>query len=121
MIGMENKISISDRMKYAEMSRVQSKKRDTKIERIRLRALPILKRHGVVRAGIFGSFVRGEEKRSSDIDMLIKFGGRKSLLDLVSVEMELEGVLKRKVDLLTYNSLNPLLKNRILGEEVKIL
>ncbi len=89
-------------------------KRETKI------IIPILKRYGVVKAGLFGSFVRGEARKSSDIDILIQFKGRKSLLDLVGLKLELEGRLKRKVDVLTYNSIHPLLKDRILKEEVRI-
>ena len=83
--------------------------------------VPMLKRNGVVKAGLFGSFVRGEAKKKSDVDILIKFKGRKSLLDLIGLKLELEEKLRRKVDLLTYNSIHPLLKKRILGEEVRIL
>ena len=90
------------------------------IEGIKFKIKPILKKHDVIKAGIFGSFARGEEKKTSDVDILIKFKGRKSLLDLSKLEMELEKVLKRKVEVLTYNSINPLLKDRILKEEVAI-
>ncbi|MBL7170122.1 MAG: nucleotidyltransferase family protein [Candidatus Aenigmarchaeota archaeon] len=91
------------------------------IEKLRKKIIPILKRYGVVKAGLFGSFVRGEATRKSDIDILIQFRGRKSLLDLVGLEIELEKKLKRKADVLTYNSIHPLLKDRILDEEVRIL
>ena len=83
--------------------------------------VPVLKRNNVVKAGIFGSFARGEAKKKSDIDILIKFKGRKSLFDLAGLEIELEGKTGKKVDLLTYNSIHPLLKERILKEEVHIL
>ena len=83
--------------------------------------VPVLKRNDVVKAGIFGSFARGEAKKKSDIDILIKFKGRKSLFDLAGLEIELEGKTGKKVDLLTYNSIHPLLKERILKEEVHIL
>jgi len=79
--------------------------------------IPILKRYGVKKAAIFGSFVSGEAKKSSDIDILVKFKGEKSLLDLVGLQLELEETLKRKVDVLTYNSLHPLLKDIILNEQ----
>jgi len=92
------------------------------IERIRLKALPILKKHGVVRAGIFGSYATGENKKNSDVDMLIEVRGRKfSLFDLVGLELELKKTLKKKVDLLTYNGIHPLLKDKILNEEIKII
>ena len=83
--------------------------------------MPILKKNNVIKAGIFGSFVRGDYNKKSDIDILIKFKGRKSLFDLAGLEIELEKKLKKKVDVLTYNSIHPLLKERILKEEVKIM
>ena len=54
-----------------------------------------------------------------DIDMLVEFNG--SLLTLVGIEMELKEKLRKKVDLLTYNGINHLLKERILKEEIRIL
>ena len=91
------------------------------IMNLKKKIIPILKRNNVVKAGIFGSFARGEAKKSSDIDILIEVKAKKfSLLDLIRLEMELEKKLKRKVDLLTYKSIHPLLKNRILSEEVRI-
>ena len=56
-----------------------------------------------------------------DIDILREFKGTKSLIDLARLKIELEDVLKCKVDVLTYNSLHPLLKSQILEEQVKIL
>jgi uncharacterized protein len=83
--------------------------------------LPILARNDVVRAGIFGSFLRGQLKKKSDIDILVKFKGRKSLLDLVGLKLRLEEKLKRKVDLVEYSVIHPLLKSRISAEEARIL
>jgi len=83
--------------------------------------IPVLKRYEVKRASVFGSFVRGEEKEDSDIDILVEFEGEKSLFDLAGLKIELEEVLKRKVDVLTYNSLHPLLKDRIMAEQREIL
>jgi predicted nucleotidyltransferase len=81
----------------------------------------ILKRHGVCRAAFFGSFATGEAKKDSDIDILIEFRGGKSLLDLVALKIELEEVLGRKVDVLTYSSLSPLIKDEVLKTQVKII
>ncbi|MBU2561758.1 MAG: nucleotidyltransferase family protein [Nanoarchaeota archaeon] len=91
------------------------------IEQIRKMVLPILRRNGVAKAAIFGSHATGMATPSSDVDMLVSFRGRKSLLDLAGVELELEKVLGRKVDLLTYKSLHPLLRERVMKEEVRIL
>ncbi len=87
------------------------------IEELREKILPILQRYDVAKAAVFGSFVRGEMKEGSDIDLLVEFEGEKSLLDLAGLKIELEDLLGRKVDVLTYNSLHPLLKNKILEEE----
>lgn len=93
----------------------------THIKEMKDKIVPVLKRHDVARAAIFGSFVRGEMRKDSDIDILVEFIGRKSLLDLAGLKIELEELLKRKVDVLTYNSLHPLLKDRILHEQKVIL
>lgn len=95
--------------------------KEKNIEKLTKKIIPILKRHDVVKAGIFGSIVRGESTRKSDIDILIRFKGRKSLLDLAGLEIELEKKLKRKADVLTYDSIHPLLRERILREEVRIM
>jgi len=92
-----------------------------RIEGIRNKILPILRRYDVVRAAIFGSFIRGEMREDSDIDILVEFKGEKSLLDLAGLKIELEELLGKKVDVLTYNSLHPLLKDKILSEQEIIL
>jgi len=56
---------------------------------------------------VFCSYVRGEEKARSDIDILVEFSGRKSLLELVRIERELSEILRIKVDLLTEKSISP--------------
>jgi len=91
------------------------------LEGLRDRIILILQRNDVKRAAVFGSFVRGEQKEGSDIDILVEFKGEKSLLDLAGLKIELEEALNRKVDVLTYNSLHPLLKDRILREQKVIL
>jgi len=87
------------------------------IQNISAKIIPTLKRQGVTKAALFGSVVRGEAKKKSDVDILIDFGERKSLLDLVRLQFVLEDKLGRKVDLLTYNSIQPLLKEIILREQ----
>ncbi len=83
--------------------------------------VPILKKNDVVQAGIFGSYAHGKQKKKSDVDILIQYNKSKSLFDLVRLEAELEKKLKKKVDLLTYKSIHPLIKERVLNEEVRIL
>jgi len=57
------------------------------LEEVRRRILPILKRYGIRRASVFGSFARGEERDDSDIDILVEFEEGKSLLDLAGLKM----------------------------------
>lgn len=64
--------------------------------------------------GVFGSFARGENKKGSDLDILIKFKEPISLLKLVQIEQELNDKLGIPIDLVTENSLkNPRLKEYI--------
>ena len=91
------------------------------LEGLKDKIIPVLERYEVKKAAFFGSFVRGEQKEDSDIDILVEFKGNKSLLDLAGLKIELEETLQRKVDVLTYNSLHPLLKDRILREQKVIL
>jgi len=69
----------------------------------------ICRKNDIVFMAIFGSFVRGEQKRKSDIDIAIEFerNSEKSLLDLVKIENELRKIFRRKVDLVIFSSLNP--------------
>ncbi len=71
----------------------------------------------MLKAALFGSFARNEGGKNSDIDLLVKLGKNKTLLDLVTLKLELKSKLRVKVDLLTYDSINPLLKSRILKEQ----
>lgn len=95
--------------------------KDKKLQEIAKIVIPILKKNGVKKAGIFGSYARGEAKKRSDVDLLIQFKERKSYFDLISLEEELYKKLKKKVDLITYKSIHPYLKNYILKDEVRIL
>lgn len=89
------------------------------VEELKKQIVPILRKYKIKKAGIFGSYARGDYKKNSDIDVLIEFNG--SLLTLVRIERELKDILGTKVDLLTYKGLSPLLKRRILKEEIRVL
>ena len=92
------------------------------IEEVKEKTIPILKRYDVAKAGIFGSLVKGEPDRESDIDILVEIDNDDmSLLDFVGLKLELEEALGRKVDLVEYSTIKPLLRERILSQEVGIL
>jgi predicted nucleotidyltransferase len=69
----------------------------------------ICKRNDIIFMAIFGSFVRGEQKKTSDIDIAIEFDKNKakSLFDLVRIENELTRLFKKKADLGVFSSLSP--------------
>lgn len=90
------------------------------IQEIKPKITPLLKRAGVIRSAIFGSFAKGTGDEKSDIDILVEFKAGKTLLDLIALKAELENALAQQVDLLTYKSLSPFLKDKILQEQVSI-
>lgn len=67
--------------------------------------------------GIFGSYARKEQGIESDLDILVSFSDRKSLLDLVRIERELSELIGVRVDLLTEDSVSPLIRSKIKQEE----
>lgn len=87
------------------------------VEKITATILPILRRYGVTRAGLFGSLVRDEMHEDSDIDLLVEISADLSLLDMVGLKLEIEAALNRKVDLVEYCTLKPRLRERILSEQ----
>lgn len=78
--------------------------------------IEICRQNDVAKIGIFGSVARGEATDQSDIDLLVYFSKRKSLLALVALERQLTIALGRKVDLLTEASISPYLRSRILSQ-----
>ena len=90
------------------------------VQQIAKVAVPILKRNGIKKAGIFGSYARGEAKKKSDIDMLVQ-PAKGMGFKFAGLEIELSEKLHKKVDLVSYGGLSPYLKEKILGQEVRIL
>jgi len=91
------------------------------LEAIQEEIIPILKENGVKRASLFGSTVRDTREKDSDLDVLVELEEGSSLFDLIRLKNELEKKLGMDVDLVTYNSLNPLLEEKILREKQDIL
>ena len=88
---------------------------------IKKQIIPILKKEGVTRAAIFGSFARGEQTQKSDIDILVELPDHATLIDLAGLKLDLEDVLKKKVDVVEYAGLKPRIKDSILQQQVQIL
>lgn len=75
--------------------------------------IEICRQNDVAMIGVFGSTARGEAMDESDIDLLVEFSKRKSLLKLVALERQLSAALGKKVDLLTEAAISPYLRDRI--------
>lgn len=88
------------------------------ISELKLQIIPILKKSGVKKSSIFGSFARGDQKADSDVDVLVEMPSNANLLDLVQLKFDLEESLDRDVDVLTYDSLHPSLKSSIQKDAV---
>ena len=82
--------------------------RDTKPE--------LATRYGVERLGLFGSYVRGQQRKRSDIDILVSFNREIDLFDFVDLREYLETRLQHKVDLVMESALKPAIGKRILAE-----
>ena len=75
--------------------------------------IDICRDNDVARLEVFGSTARGEANEDSDVDLLVEFSKRKSLLALVSLERKMSAALGRKVDLLTEAAISPYLREQI--------
>ena len=81
-----------------------------------------LKGYDTVKIGIFGSFARGENRKESDLDILVEFKKSPTLLTLIKLENDLTEILGIKVDLVTTGSLkNKRIKRSIKKDLIKIL
>jgi predicted nucleotidyltransferase len=85
-------------------------------QEIENKVISILGGYGAQKIGIFGSYARGAQRPDSDLDLLVNFKERKSLLTLVRIERELSESIGVKVDLLTEQSVSPYLIDRIKSE-----
>jgi len=91
------------------------------LEELKKQIRPVLAKYSVTKAAIFGSFVRGEMKEGSDIDLLVELLESHSLFDIIAIKQEIEEKIGFKVDLVEYSTLHPKLQKVILAEQVPIL
>lgn len=88
------------------------------IKEIKNKISPILRKNGVKKAAVFGSYARGDQNKKSDVDILIEFKhNNKSYFDLFGLQSELQRRLKKKVHLLTFYGIHPYFKKEILGSK----
>ena len=87
---------------------------------LRDRMPDLTERHKIKSLGIFGSFVRGEAKSTSDVDLLVEFSETPDIFKFMDLEDDLAALLGRKVDLVTKPALKGNRGNRILCEVVQV-
>jgi len=73
------------------------------------------------RIGVFGSYTRGENTESSDLDLLVDFYARINLYDFIGLEQELSTAPGIKVDMVTEKSLDPLIRDQLEKEPMPLL
>jgi len=91
------------------------------IEEIKVKITPILLRHGVKRAAVFGSVARGQATPDSDVDVVIEISRPYGLFEFVEIKHGMEDILGKKVDLVEYSSIKPRIKDSIIKDQVRIL
>ncbi len=82
---------------------------------------PFLKEKFLVKKiGIFGSYSRGEQRKGSDVDILVEFSEEPSLFKFLALEEFLSRILKLKVDLVMRGALKPYIGKHIIEEVINI-
>ncbi len=80
----------------------------------------IERKYGVENLEVFGSYIRGEQKRGSDLDILVEFYETIDLFKYMELENYLSKKLGVKVDLVMKDTLKPRIKDRILNEAIPV-
>ena len=102
---------------YSKKVKMNKKRELKEIEKILKVNKPLLaKRFKIKEIGLFGSLVRGEGRKKSDLDILVEFYDVISLLDFVALERELSELTGEKVDLVMKSALKPRIGRNILSE-----
>jgi len=91
------------------------------IEQYKTLILPVLKRHLIKRAAIFGSFAKGNASSTSDVDMLIEGDRSFTMFRMLELEEEISNILDRKVDLVEYSAIKSSIRSEVLETAITIL
>lgn len=97
---------------YSYMQTVQE------IEKI---IVPILRKHGVTKASLFGSVVTGKMHAGSDVDILVELPKSSSLFDMFSIQYELEDVLHKPIDLVEYVGIKKAYREEIIKQQFQLM
>lgn len=93
---------------------------ETLLKEKRQEILRIAREHGARRIRLFGSAARGEDRPDSDVDFLVEMEDGRSLLDIGGMQMDLQDLLGRKVDVVTEKGMRPRIRDRVSKEAVPL-
>jgi predicted nucleotidyltransferase len=82
--------------------------------------LRVARQHGATSVRVFGSWARGDQTATSDLDLLVDLDPGRSLLDLIAIKQDLEDLLNCPVEVVTVRSLPPSLRERVLAEAIPL-
>lgn len=95
---------------------MQTLTKDTILQKIKENKDEIRK-FGIKKVGLFGSFVRGEQRQGSDVDLLVEFKlGKKNFKNFIGFSEYIEKILGKNVEILTPQSLSPYIAPYVMGE-----
>lgn len=104
----------------AESNGIKLKQDVLDLKEISAEVIKIADQYGIVKAGVFGSYARGEANDESDIDLLFEFREVIGLMKLGGLKIDLEEALGKKVDVLQFCAINSQIRDYVL-QEVKII
>jgi predicted nucleotidyltransferase len=113
--------TMSDLVREAVDKQLGSSSPALSLDEIKAKAIPVLQAAGVKRAALFGSYARGDNRPDSDVDILVELPKGLSLLDVVSIKLQLEQQLQRSVDLVEYHTIKPRIRASVLQSQIPIL
>lgn len=90
------------------------------IEKNRKDILSIARKHGALNVKLFGSLAKGTANEESDVDILVSMEPGSSLFDIIAIKQDLEDLLKRKVDVVTENSISSYIREEVLKEAINL-
>ena len=96
------------------------RKLDDIINELRRLQPQLQRRYPIRQMGVFGSYVHGNQREDSDLDVLVELGGGIGLIELIGLKQELSDAIGLNVDLVTKDALKPRIGRRILSEVVML-
>ncbi len=91
------------------------------VSEIKQIALPIFQEEGIHHSAIVGSYARGEENAESDIDFLVTFPSKTTLMDVTRLKRLLENALQKEVDIISTNAVSPMIKESLIADQYSII